>query len=42
MKKIILALAFICLGCMPVFADKTLQSQAVGLVQLLDSHKGLT
>jgi len=27
---------------MPVFADKTLQSQAVGLVQLLDSHKGLT
>lgn len=42
MKKIILAFIFVCFGCVPVFADETLQSQAVRLVHLLDLHKGLT
>lgn len=42
MKKTILVFVFVCLGCVPVFADQALQSQAVRLVDLLDVHKGLT
>lgn len=42
MKKILIATLFVCISCMPVLADETLQSQAVRLVYLLDVHKGLT